>query len=485
MDNKIEKRNLWCFPVGTIGRDMLYVLVANFLLTYILFTRELTPAQLTAITAIMVAARIFDALNDPVMGNIIERTRSKWGKFKPWLLAGALSTTVVIIFLFNTDLQGWPFIIAFGISYFAFSITYTMNDIAYWGMIPALGTDGDTRNKFTSRATLFAGIGNAIASTLIPLFTTGAMALGGNTKSAYGMIAVIIGIITPTILLATLFGVKENRDDMKTAPEPIGLKHIVTTITRNDQLMWVSLCFLIQELGNGIIVGGLGSTYIYFTYGYKGGLYSVFSTVGLSATAFLMIFYPTISRLIGRKRLMNILLVVSMAGYAMMLVSPVFGSGNASFWILSIGFMVASFGQYGYYLIMMISILNTVEYNEYKFGKRDEAIIASLRPFLTKMSSALVVLVTSVTYLIYNVTDYTNQISSYENAAASGKITDEEKMDAIEKVISTVMSAQKGGLLFVMVLLSAGLMAVSYFIYKKHYILDEDEYDRICRELGK
>ncbi|MCR5054382.1 MAG: glycoside-pentoside-hexuronide (GPH):cation symporter [Lachnospiraceae bacterium] len=485
MDNKTEKRNLWCFPVGTIGRDMLYVLVANFLLTYILFTRELTPAQLTAITAIMVAARIFDALNDPVMGNIIERTRSKWGKFKPWLLAGALSTTVVIIFLFNTDLQGWPFIIAFGISYFAFSITYTMNDIAYWGMIPALGTDGDTRNKFTSRATLFAGIGNAIASTLIPLFTTGAMALGGNTKSAYGMIAVIIGIITPTILLATLFGVKENRDDMKTAPEPIGLKHIVTTITRNDQLMWVSLCFLIQELGNGIIVGGLGSTYIYFTYGYKGGLYSVFSTVGLSATAFLMIFYPTISRLIGRKRLMNILLVVSMAGYAMMLVSPVFGSGNASFWILSIGFMVASFGQYGYYLIMMISILNTVEYNEYKFGKRDEAIIASLRPFLTKMSSALVVLVTSVTYLIYNVTDYTNQISSYENAAASGKITDEEKMDAIEKVISTVMSAQKGGLLFVMVLLSAGLMAVSYFIYKKHYILDEDEYDRICRELGK
>ena len=113
--DKTTKRNLWCFPLGTIGRDMVYALVANFLLTYIMFTRTLTKAQLAAITAIMVAARIFDALNDPIMGNIIERTRTKWGKFKPWLIAGALSTTLVIVFLFNVRLQGWPFIIAFGI----------------------------------------------------------------------------------------------------------------------------------------------------------------------------------------------------------------------------------------------------------------------------------------------------------------------------------------------------------------------------------
>ena len=109
---KIAKRNLWCFPFGTIGRDMVYALVANFLLTYIMFTRELNNAQLAAITAIMVAARIFDALNDPLMGNIIERTRTKWGKFKPWLIAGVLSTTAVIVFLFNTRLEGCSFIVA-------------------------------------------------------------------------------------------------------------------------------------------------------------------------------------------------------------------------------------------------------------------------------------------------------------------------------------------------------------------------------------
>ena len=69
-----DKRNLWMFPLGTVGRDMIYNLFTNFIFTYILFTRHLTAAQLGAVTAIMVGARVFDALNDPVMGNIIERT---------------------------------------------------------------------------------------------------------------------------------------------------------------------------------------------------------------------------------------------------------------------------------------------------------------------------------------------------------------------------------------------------------------------------
>ena len=156
------------------------------------------------------------------------------------------------------NLQGWPFIVAFGVCYFAFSITYTMNDIAYWGMIPALDTDANARNQFTSRATLFAGIGNTLASVAIPMLTAGAMALGGNTKSAYGIISIIIGILAPAFLLITLLGVRENRADMEKAPEPLSFKKIIKTITGNDQLLWVSLCFLIQQIGNGIVVGGIG-----------------------------------------------------------------------------------------------------------------------------------------------------------------------------------------------------------------------------------
>ncbi len=82
--------------------------------------------------------------------------------------------------------------------------------------------------------------------------------------------------------------------------------------------------------------------------------------------------------------------------------------------------MLSNFGQYCYYLIMMISILNTVEYNEYKFETRDEAVIASLRPFITKLASALTAVLTSATYLLFDVTSYTNQISSLEQQCTQG-----------------------------------------------------------------
>ena len=138
--DKNLKRNLWMFPLGTVGRDMLYQLFNNFLLVYVLFTRQLTAAQLMAITAIMVAARIFDALNDPIMGNIIERTRTHWGKYKPWQAIGIVLTSLVVYLAFNVRLQGWPFVIFFGVIYFCYSIVYTMHDISYWGMVAALGS---------------------------------------------------------------------------------------------------------------------------------------------------------------------------------------------------------------------------------------------------------------------------------------------------------------------------------------------------------
>ena len=147
--DRYRKRNLWLFPLGTVGRDMLYQLFTNFLLVYVLFTRQLTAGQLMAITAIMVAARIFDALNDPIMGNIIERTRTKWGKYKPWLTIGIALTCVVVYLAFNVQLQGWAFVVFFGVIYFCYSIAYTMHDISYWGMIPSLGSDGAVRDQFT------------------------------------------------------------------------------------------------------------------------------------------------------------------------------------------------------------------------------------------------------------------------------------------------------------------------------------------------
>ena len=474
------------YPLGTVGRDMVYCLVTNYLLTYILFTKGLTTAQLGAVTAIMVAARVFDALNDPVMGNIIENTRSKWGKFKPWLVVGILLTSVVVYMVFSTDLKGWSFIVLFGVFYFGFSIAYTMHDISYWEMVPALGSDAGARDQFTSRATLFAGVGGTLASILIPMYTTGENAIGGSASTAYSVIALVICILAPLFLCFTLFGVREHREDTPKKPFSLGLKKVIATIRGNDQLMWISLIFLIQQVGNNLVVGGIGSTYIYFTYGYAGGLYSTFNTIGMLATAVLMVFYPAISRKIHRKQLMSIMVVLSAVGYVLMSVSGLAMAGSdLGFWVLVLGYMLSNFGQYGFYLVMMISIINTVEYNEYKHGTREEAIIASIRPFFTKMGSALVVVITSVSYMIFGITGYTNQISDLESSAASGLISEAEKLASIEGVLAGVQGSQSLGMLFCMVVIPFILLLASYLLYRKYYILDEEAYDRICREIEK
>lgn len=484
-EKKITKRNLIMFPLGTVGRDMIYNLVTSYLLSFVLFTHRLTAAQLSAITAIMVAARVFDALNDPIMGNIIERTRTRWGKFKPWLVIGILTTSVVIYLAFNVKLQGWAFVWFFGIIYFMYSITYTMHDIAYWGMVPALSSDADTRNKYTSRATLFAGIGGTLAGAFIPMLTAGDNALGGDAVTAYGRVALIVALLGPAFLAFTIFGVKEQRNYNDEPAPPVSFKKIISTFTGNDQLMWIALIFLLQQVGNGIVMAGVGQTYIYVEFGYQGIYFTAFQMLGMIVTAFLMIFYPMISRHMSRKKLMSILMAVSLAGYMIMLIPGLFlATGNVKFILITVGYMFANFGQYGFYLIMMISIMNTVEYNEYLHGTRDEGIVSSLRPFLTKMASALTVAIANITYIIFNIIEYTNGISELEQAANANSITTEEKAEAITALLLKVQHSQTTGLLLVMTVVPLALMFLSYILYKKRYKLDEAEYDRICAELA-
>ncbi len=481
---KQDKKNLIYFPMGTIGRDMVYCLISSFLLNYIMFTRNLDKAQLAAVTGIMVFARLFDAFNDPIMGNIIEGTRSRWGKFKPWLLIGCASTAFVVFFTYNSKLQGWPFIIFFGVMYILYSITFTMSDISYWGMVPALSSDADTRNQLTSRATLFAGIGGTAISVLVPMLTAGDKAIGGNAVTAYSIIALVVGVATPVFALFTLFGVKERRDSVDAPKTKISFKKIFGTISGNDQLLWIAVIFLIQQLGSNIVLNGIGSTYIYFKFGYDGGKYSLFTTIGMMATAILMVFYPVISRKVNRKPLMGFMMIISTIGYIMMFVSGVAPMDNTiGYYVLVVGYMLGNFGCYSYYLIMMISIMNTVEYNELHHGSRDEGIITSLRPFITKLASALVVIITSAVYMALNVTDYTNVISEQERLANAGQITEEVKTAAISEKLATVTSGETIGLLIFISVVPLALMFISYVLYKKKYKLDEDVYEDICKQL--
>ena len=118
---------------------MVYQLVATFFITYVQFSGlGLSALQFTVIGVMLVIGRIWDAVNDPIMGTIVENTRSRWGKFRPWIMIGALLSGIVIIFMFNFRPSGWAFVAFFFVIYLFWEASFTLNDIPYWSLIPAL-----------------------------------------------------------------------------------------------------------------------------------------------------------------------------------------------------------------------------------------------------------------------------------------------------------------------------------------------------------
>ena len=204
----------------------------------------------------------------------------------------------------------------------------------------------------------------------------------------------------------------------------------------------------------------------------------------MAATAVLMITYPVLSRKFNRKKLMTFGMLMTALGSVLELIGGLLmPAEDPGFIVLTIGFMLVNLGLYGFYLIMMISIVNTVEYNELKTGQRNEAVIASMRPLLTKLGTAIIAALTSLTYIIFNVLEKTNQIAKFEQLAEVKKITDKERLEGIKGVIAGISSDQTAGLLWAMVLIPLVFGFLSYILYQKFYKLDEKKYDEVCAEL--
>lgn len=483
-------KNMLMFSLGTIGRDFLYFLFNSFLMTFILFTKTIDNKMLTAVGAIIVVARIFDALNDPIMGGIVENTRTKWGKYKPWQLLGAVLTGAVIISVFCVKLDGWSYIGFLAFAYLMFSITFTMNDISYWGMLPSLTSDEHERNKLTSCAQLLASAGIGLASLLIPLFTTGSLAKWG-APTGYKVIGIISAVLMVLFQLFTILGVKEKplppiKPDKS---DRLTLKKMFQTIAKNDQLLWCALIMLIFSIGTGVVGGGLLTMYVYFEFGYEGGYtlliglgYGIISTL-FTAT------YPWLSKKFGRNKVLYSAGIATVFGYALMLIfalaiptgAPKSSEWFAKFILIAVAYAIIGYGA-GFYMIMVINMANTVEYNEWKYGQRNESLIFSLRPFTAKLSSALTQALVIGVYAVASITTYTNAISKIENDASKNLITNKVKMEKITENINKVTLQDRQILVSCMCIIPIVFMIVALIIYKKKCTLSETRLAEMVRE---
>ena len=142
------------YGAGAFGKDLVYAIVATFYMFYLTDICKISPIF---IGNLFLAARLFDAVNDPVMGLIVDNTRTRWGKFRPWILLGTVLNAIVLVFLFlNPALSASQQLTYVAVTYLLWGVTYTLMDIPYWSMIPALTDDAKERDTISVVPRIFA-----------------------------------------------------------------------------------------------------------------------------------------------------------------------------------------------------------------------------------------------------------------------------------------------------------------------------------------
>ncbi len=480
---KYFKRNLWTFSAGGFGRDFMYNLFNTQMYTFILLTKNLSDAEAAIIGIVIMVARIWDAVNDPLMGGIIERTRTRWGKFKPWIMIGAVTNSILVFFLFWTPLKGMEYVIFFAVAYIFLDVTFTMNDIGYWSMLPALSSNPANRDTLSSVANIFAGIGGAVVGFITPILTVGELAIGGSAVQAYWVIAIIAGVLFIGCQTMTCICVKEDPLPPVQKTEGKGenmLKQMFKVLKGNDQLLWVALVMVIYNLGSAVI-GGLSNWFVYLRFGYAGAMTSLFGILSGIASAIIVV-YPLLAKKFSRKNIIKISLISIAVGYGLMLLM---GLVVNNFYVIALCGLFYSLGQTLFYQVLTISIANTVEYNEWKTGKREESIIFSVRPFMAKLGSALQMGVVSLVLGMLGITAITEAVSQQENWYTQGVITSEaEKIANIEGILAGAPESAKVGLLICMTLIPIVLISIAGVIYLAKYKITEEKYAEICAEIN-
>ncbi|HPS35817.1 MAG TPA: glycoside-pentoside-hexuronide (GPH):cation symporter [Oscillospiraceae bacterium] len=485
----VFKRNKWAYTLPGFGRDAAYTLFATYVLTYVLFTRAVTPEQFATLGIILAIFRVWDALNDPIMGGIVENTRTKFGKFKPWILIGAVTNAGVLIAMFTNRVEGWAFVWLFAVLYLLWDITWTMNDIAYWSMLPSLTSEPKSRDSVTSMANLFAGIGAIAATGLIPIFTNGENAIGGSSISGYTAVVIFIAVTLVISQIIVCLLVKKTSDAKPEKEEKVGLKKMFHVIFHNDQLLWVTLIMLLYNLGSTLITA-FGVNYMYLSFGYNGFLVTIFVAFWAIASIAINALYPAFAAKFSRKVLSKLAVIMTVVGYTMFFLGGTLIPNTEALKTLNVALLcleafIIGFGQSLFYMVTTICLTNTIEYNQYKTGERDEAIIFSLRPFMAKMGSALQQVVITIVYIAIGMTTLTSGIAEVEKNANLQLIDETSKADQIASLLNAAPASMVLWLRICMTILPIILIGCAYLVMRKRVKIDEKEYNRMLDEIAK
>ena len=483
-----KKRSKWSYAIGCTGRDMCYTLVSMYLLIYIQYSGLLNEAQFLVLTGIIVLCRVWDAVNDPMMGTIISNTKTRLGKYRPWVLIGCLSNAIFLILLFTLRFDnGWVNVVVLGITYLLWGMTYTMNDVSYWSLLPALSEDKEDRDKLTSMVAVFASVGAFAAGGLVPTFTT------GNAIEGYKVFGITFAVIFVICQLLVFFFTHDNKydkfmiskEELEAEPKEkaITIKDMVKILIRNKQLLVMAVVVLLYTTASGFLIA-FGQNFFYFKFGFDGNLVFIFTVIYAAGTLVSQAIFPMLTKKFNRNQIVKASILITVIGYLLFFLIANLPISSSICFILLCVFGILVFGGQGvFYMVMLIMLTNTIEYDEWQTGERNEAVTFSVRPFMVKLSGAIQAGIVSVALVACGLYAITQQIGDLEVDKNLGNITQTDLTTQANNLLSTANDLQIFGLSAAMTIIPIILFVATYFIIKKQYFIDEALYDTMTKEI--
>ena len=379
---KTTWREKFGYGIGAIGLDLSYGLFYSYLSYYLTSVLGLTEGFLLLITPL---ARIWDGINDPMMGTIVDSTKTKMGKYRPWILIGAISNAVVLSLLFTSfGMSGMKLYIYIAVMYVLWGMTNTTADIPYWSMVPSFTNDPKDRNLVATVARTFSGIGQGLISILtplvLPLLSSGMETTDkGYSAAGFSKWAIICGIAL--ILFSSICVISTKERNVVYSGEKFSFKKIFKVIKGNDQLVVFMIFAMISNAGWYLTSG----TAVYYFTDVLGEptAQSLFSTIGAVGSALGLVVIPLLSKKFSNRTIYQISLMIAIVGYVMMFVfGPVLGITIA----LDLSYTIASIGIGSMFVGQTIFLADIVDYGEFKSGTRNESVTFSMKGFLQKMA---------------------------------------------------------------------------------------------------
>jgi GPH family glycoside/pentoside/hexuronide:cation symporter len=362
------------------GQNIIYTVVTTFMLLFLLQYADFAPAQIAIATTVIAVTRVVDAIGDPVVGSLIDMTRTRWGKLRPFVLFSAVPVAVLTTLLFTVP-EGA--VLYFAVIYVIWGFAYTFCDVPLWGLIGSAFPEPDRRNRVVGFVRAFGAISLGAATLgLAPLAHALSFA-PDTTAGGWSRAVALVAIIGMGLYLLAFFVVRER--DSAAAHKRLTIRQLFGALFRNGPLMLILLGSILG-FGRFVVQAG-GAVFAVIAYDNE-GLFTLLGAgiiAGLVGASFLA---PVLMR---RWSPRTLAIACGIGGALVSVLMYAFGFAN----IVSVLIFMALTGAFiGLFNVLQPTMIaDAVDASEEKTGVRNDGISFATLTFTAKVMSALAVLV--------------------------------------------------------------------------------------------